>query len=195
MGRVACSNFKGSTDETTLFDAYVPPSTATPAPGSGGFGFPTLWQDLAYSTAIGPFLRLFDDTFTLDDVRAADITLQVEGTDGFAVEGVSSMSRISRDPEELVAETLNRTHQYPDGVVLFLGTMFVPTKEREGGGGGFTHKEGDVVAIRAAKLGTLVNRVGRSDGTPEWTFGTRALMANLAARGLIEAAVRPGLRS
>jgi fumarylacetoacetate (FAA) hydrolase family protein len=152
-------------------------------------------KDNNASTAIGPFLRLFDDTFTLDDVRAADITLQVEGTDGFVVQGVSSMSRISRDPDELVAETLNRSHQYPDGVVLFLGTMFVPTKEREGGGGGFTHKEGDVVAIRAAKLGTLVNRVGRSDTAPEWTFGTRALMANLEARGLIAAAVRPALRS
>ncbi len=146
------------------------------------------------STAIGPFLRLFDETFTLDDVRAADIALRVEGADGYVVEGISSMSRISRDPAELVAETLNRSHQYPDGVVLFLGTMFVPTKEREGGGGGFTHKEGDVVAIRARSLGTLVNRVGRSDRAPEWTLGTRALMESLLARGLIEAAVRPAVR-
>jgi fumarylacetoacetate (FAA) hydrolase family protein len=151
-------------------------------------------KDNNASTAIGPFLRLFDDTFTLDDVRTTDIVLRVEGTDGFTVEGVSSMSRISRDPAELVGETLNRSHQYPDGVVLFLGTMFVPTREREGGGGGFTHKEGDVVTIRAARLGTLVNRVGRSDKAPEWTFGARALMANLEARGLIEAAVRPALR-
>ena len=120
--------------------------------------------------------------------------LRVEGPDGFVVEGVSSMSRISRDPADLVGETLNRSHQYPDGLVLFLGTMFVPTKEREGGGGGFTHKEGDIVIIRAARLGTLVNRVGLSDKAPEWTFGARALMANLADRGLIEAAVRPALR-
>ena len=151
-------------------------------------------KDNNASTVIGPFLRLFDETFSLDDVRATDIILRVEGLDQFMVEGVSSMSRISRDPAELVGETLNRSHQYPDGVVLYLGTMFVPTKEREGGGGGFTHKEGDIVTIRAAKLGTLVNRVGRSDATPEWTFGARALMANLAARGLIEAAVRPALR-
>ena len=151
-------------------------------------------KDNNASTAIGPFLRLFDDSFTLDDVRAADIALRVEGEDGFVVEGVSSMSRISRDPEALVGETLNRTHQYPDGVVLFLGTMFVPTKEREGGGG-FTHKEGDVVTIRAAKLGALANRVGRSDTAPEWTLGARALIANLQARGLIEAAVRPALRA
>jgi fumarylacetoacetate (FAA) hydrolase family protein len=151
-------------------------------------------KDNNASTAIGPFLRLIDDTFTLDDIRATDIVLRVEGTDGFTVEGVSSMSRISRDPAELVGETLNRSHQYPDGVVLFLGTMFVPTKEREGGGGGFTHKEDDVVTIRAAKLGTLVNRVGRSDRAPEWTLGARALIANLEARGLIEAAVRPALR-
>jgi fumarylacetoacetate (FAA) hydrolase family protein len=152
-------------------------------------------KDNNASTAIGPFLRLFDETFTLDDVRATDIVLKVEGPDGYVVEGVSSMGRISRDPAELVAETINRSHQYPDGVVLFLGTMFVPTKEREGGGGGFTHKEGDVVTIRAAKLGTLVNRVGLSDQAPEWTFGTRALLANLAARGLIDAAVQPALRA
>jgi fumarylacetoacetate (FAA) hydrolase family protein len=151
-------------------------------------------KDNNASTAIGPLLRLFDETFTLDDIRTTDIILRVEGLDQFVVEGISSMSQISRDPAELVGETLNRSHQYPDGVVLFLGTMFVPTKEREGGGGGFTHKEGDVVAIRAAKLGTLVNRVGRSDRAPEWTFGARALMASLAARGLIEAAVRPAVR-
>jgi fumarylacetoacetate (FAA) hydrolase family protein len=152
-------------------------------------------KDNNASTAIGPFLRLFDETFTLDDVRATDIVLKVEGPDGYVVEGVSSMGRISRDPAELVAETINRSHQYPDGVVLFLGTMFVPTKEREGGGGGFAHKEGDVVTIRAARLGTLVNRVGLSDQAPEWTFGTRALLANLAARGLIDAAVQPALRA
>lgn len=151
-------------------------------------------KDNNASTAIGPFLRLFDETFTLDDVRTADIALRVEGADGYVVEGISSMSRISRDPAELVAETLNRSHQYPDGVVLFLGTMFVPTKEREGGGGGFTHKEGDVVAIGARSLGTLVNRVGRSDRAPEWTLGTRALIESLLARGLIEAAVRPAVR-
>jgi fumarylacetoacetate (FAA) hydrolase family protein len=151
-------------------------------------------KDNNASTAIGPFLRLFDETFTLDDVRAADILLRVEGADGYVVEGVSSMSRISRDPAELVAETLNRSHQYPDGVVLFLGTMFVPTKDREGDGGGFTHKEDDVVAIRAGSLGALVNRVGRSDRAPQWTLGTRAVMENLLARGLIEAAVRPALR-
>lgn len=150
-------------------------------------------KDNNASTAIGPFLRLFDDTFTLDDVRATDIHLRVDGPDGYVVEGVSSMSQISRDPTELVAETLNRSHQYPDGVVLFLGTMFVPTKERDGGGG-FTHKEGDIVTIRAARLGALVNRVGLSTEAPEWTFGTRALLANLAARGLIDAAVQPALR-
>jgi fumarylacetoacetate (FAA) hydrolase family protein len=152
-------------------------------------------KDNNASTAIGPLLRLLDETFTLDDVRAADILLKVEGVDGYAVEGVSSMSRISRDPAELVGEMLNRSHQYPDGVVLFLGTMFVPTKDRDAAGGGFTHNEGDVVAIRAGKLGTLVNRVGRSDRAPEWTLGTRALMESLLQRGLIEAAVRPALRA
>jgi hypothetical protein len=119
--------------------------------------------------------------------------LRVEGADGYVVEGVSSMSRISRDPTELVGEMLNRSHQYPDGAVLFLGTMFVPTKDRDAAGGGFTHNEGDVVAIRAGKLGTLANRVGRSDRAPEWTLGTRALIESLLRRGLMEAAVRPAV--
>lgn len=151
-------------------------------------------KDNNASTAIGPLLRLFDETFTLDHIRAADLTLRVDGRDGFVVEGVSSMSRISRDPADLVAATIGREHQYPDGLVLFLGTMFVPTEPR-GDGGGFTHAPDDVVAIHTAALGTLVNRVGRSDQLPPWTFGTRALLANLAARGLLDAAVTPQRRS
>ena len=143
------------------------------------------------STAIGPLVRLFDATFSLADVRAAEIKLRVEGEDGFVMDGASSMRRISRDPEDLVAQTIGATHQYPDGFVLFLGTMFAPTKPREGGGGGFTHKQGDVVAIGAEKLGTLVNRVRHSHQVEPWTMGFRALLANLAQRGLTEAAVRP----
>lgn len=148
-------------------------------------------KDNNASTAIGPFIRLFDESFSLDDVRNTDLTLRVEGTDGFEVEGVSSMNRISRDPTELVEATLSRSHQYPDGVALFLGTMFVPTKDRDGKGGGFTHRQGDLVSIHAPMLGTLVNRVGRSDELPEWSFGLRALIANLAERGLSAVAVTP----
>ncbi|TBW39457.1 fumarylacetoacetate hydrolase [Siculibacillus lacustris] len=147
-------------------------------------------KDNNASTAIGPFLRLFDESFSLDDVRTTDLTLRVTGDDGFVVEGVSSMSRISRDPADLVAATIGREHQYPDGLMLFLGTMFVPTEPR-GETGGFTHRPNDLVSIHAAPLGTLVNRVGRSDLLPEWTFGTRALIANLAARGLLAVAVTP----
>ncbi len=143
------------------------------------------------STAIGPFVRLFDATYSLDDVRAAEISLRVEGADGFVMDGASSMRRISRDPEDLVGQTIGATHQYPDGFVLFLGTMFAPTKPREGGGGGFTHKPEDVVVIGSEKLGTLVNRVRHSDRVAPWTMGMRALMANLARRGLIDAAVAP----
>jgi len=143
------------------------------------------------STALGPFVRVFDGTFSLDDVRRAEVTLRVEGTDGFALDGVSSMRRISRDPEDLVRQTIGGTHQYPDGFVLFLGTMFAPTKERAGGGGGFTHKVGDVVAIGSELLGTLANRVRHSDAIEPWTMGIRALIANLARRGLIDAATSP----
>ena len=143
------------------------------------------------STSIGPFVRLFDTHFSLDDVRKTDVALRVEGTDGFVLDGLSSMSKISRDPADIVAQTVSTHHQYPDGFCLFLGTMFAPTQERAGGGGGFTHKTDDVVVIRSRHLGSLVNRVRPTDRVAPWTFGMRALFANLAARGLIEAATAP----
>jgi fumarylacetoacetate (FAA) hydrolase family protein len=142
-------------------------------------------KDNNASCAIGPFIRLFDGSFTLDDVRAAEVSLTVEGEDNFRLEGLSSMAKISRDPADLVAQTLNAEHQYPDGFALFLGTLFAPTQDRDAAGEGFTHKLGDVVTIRSAKLGALVNRVTTSGHAPPWTFGARALMRSLAARGLI----------
>lgn len=141
-------------------------------------------KDNNASCAIGPFVRLFDEDFNLDDVRQADVRLQVIGTDGFSVEGTNSMSRISRDPAALVAATIGPEHQYPDGFMLFLGTMFVPTQDRGEPGKGFTHREGDIVYISSPKLGTLVNTVTTSDRAPPWAFGARALMASLAARGV-----------
>ena len=137
------------------------------------------------SCAIGPVIRLFDDTFGLDDVRAAEVRLHIAGEDAFTLDGVSSMSQISRDPLDLVTQTIGRHHQYPDGFALFLGTMFAPTKDRDTPGLGFTHKVGDIVSISAAGLGTLRNRVGLSTEIAPWTFGTGALMRHLAARGLL----------
>jgi fumarylacetoacetate (FAA) hydrolase family protein len=137
------------------------------------------------SCAIGPFLRLFDDTFSIDDVRRATVDLRVEGEDGFVLRGSSSMDQITRDPLDLVAQAIGPTHQYPDGIVLFLGTLFAPIEDRDAIGAGFTHKYGDTVHISSTKLGTLTNRVGRSDHIEPWIFGVRALMANLAARGLL----------
>jgi fumarylacetoacetate (FAA) hydrolase family protein len=148
-------------------------------------------KDNNASTSLGPFVRLFDAAFSLDTVRKCQVDLHVAGEDGFELDGVSNMSEISRDPADLVQQTIGDTHQYPDGLVLFLGTMFAPTKPREGGGGGFTHKSGDIVAIGSSELGTLVNRVRTSDQAPPWEFGVRALIANLAARGLIGAAASP----
>jgi fumarylacetoacetate (FAA) hydrolase family protein len=142
-------------------------------------------KDNNASCAIGPFIRLFDQGFTIDDVRRAELSLRVEGADGFVLRGQSSMSQISRDPEDLVAQTVGRHHQYPDGLVLFLGTLFAPTEDRGEKGAGFTHHIGDTVSISAEGLGTLRNRVELSTTCPEWTFGVRALMTNLAARGLI----------
>jgi fumarylacetoacetate (FAA) hydrolase family protein len=146
-------------------------------------------KDNNASTAIGPLIRLFDDGFSLDDIRQCDVSLRVAGQDGFVLEGGSSISKISRDPADLVAQTINRTHQYPDGFVLFLGTMFAPTKDRDAPGSGFTHKPGDIVSIHSPRLGTLVNRITTSDQAPEWRVGIRGLMANLAGRGLLGTAV------
>jgi len=142
-------------------------------------------KDNNASCAIGPFVRLFDDDFTLDDVRSCELAMRVDGPDGFALEGASSMAMISRDPLDLVGQAIGANHQYPDGFVLFLGTMFAPTKDRLGPGQGFTHVLGDVVTVATPRLGALVNRVNRSDRTAPWTFGARSLAENLARRGLL----------
>jgi fumarylacetoacetate (FAA) hydrolase family protein len=142
-------------------------------------------KDNNASCAIGPFIRLFDSGFTLDHVREAVVELQIEGPEGFRLNGRSTMRDISRDPLELVAQTVNSSHQYPDGFVLFLGTLFAPVEDRDEPGRGFTHKVGDVVRVSSAKLGTLVNTVVTCDTAPPWNFGITALMRNLASRGLL----------
>jgi fumarylacetoacetate (FAA) hydrolase family protein len=142
-------------------------------------------KDNNASCAIGPFIRLFDETFGLDDVRQAEVRLEVRGDDQFRLDGRSSMAKISRDVADLVRQTLGAVHQYPDGLALFTGTMFAPVEDRGEKGKGFTHRLGDLVTIASPKLGGLVNRVNRCDRIAPWTFGTGALMANLAARGLL----------
>ncbi len=142
-------------------------------------------KDNNASCAIGPFLRLFDAGFSLDDVRRCTVHLEVTGSDGFVMHGDSSMSQISRDPLDLVEQTVGSNHQYPDGFVLFLGTMFAPTQDRGARGSGFTHKLGDVVRISSPLLGSLVNTVNTSDRITPWTFGLHAFFSNLAARGLV----------
>lgn len=142
-------------------------------------------KDNNASCSIGPFIRLFDDSYGIDDVRNAELELVVKGEDGFVLNGRSSMKEISRDPLDLVSQTRGRHHQYPDGFVLFLGTLFAPVEDRDAPGQGFTHKPGDVVTLSNQQLGALVNTVRLSTECPEWTFGTSALMRNLAARGLL----------
>jgi fumarylacetoacetate (FAA) hydrolase family protein len=142
-------------------------------------------KDNNAACAVGPFLRLFDDGFTLDDVRRMVVTLVVEGTDDFRLEGSSSMARISRDPADLAAQTVGPHHSYPDGAVLFLGTMFAPVEDRDAPGKGFTHHTGDVVTIATPRLGALVNRMRPTDQCERWSCGARALMASLAARGVL----------
>ena len=142
-------------------------------------------KDNNASCAIGPFIRLFDEGFGIDEVRQVEIGLTVDGPEGYRLTGRSSMARISRDPLDLVAQAIGPNHQYPDGLMLFLGTMFAPVEDRDEPGRGFTHKLGDVVTISAPELGALVNRVNRTDRIEPWRFGARALMRNLAARGLL----------
>jgi fumarylacetoacetate (FAA) hydrolase family protein len=142
-------------------------------------------KDQNASCALGPFLRLFDETFSLDDVRSMDISLTIEGDDGFRLEGGSSMRRISRDPADLAGQLVSKHHDYPDGAALFLGTMYAPVADRDAPGKGFTHKPGDVVAVSADKLGRLVNRMRYAHECPRWDFGLARLMRNLAQRGLI----------
>ncbi|WIJ26349.1 fumarylacetoacetate hydrolase family protein [Devosia sp. RR2S18] len=142
-------------------------------------------KDNNASASLGPFIRLFDDEFTLDTVKQAEIALRVEGEDGFVLDGHSSMSQISRTPESLVAATIGEHHQYPDGLVLYLGTMFAPVKDRGGAGMGFTHKIGDTVSISTPSLGTLTNRVDLSTHCPPWTYGASHLLRDLARADLL----------
>ncbi|MFE1451689.1 fumarylacetoacetate hydrolase family protein [Streptomyces olivaceoviridis] len=142
-------------------------------------------KDNNASCAIGPFIRLFDEGFDLDTVRGLDIGLRIDGTDGYVLHGSSSMREISRDVTELVAATHGAHHQHPDGFVLFTGTLFAPTEDRRAPGAGFTHEYGDVVRISSPRLGTLVNTVVPSEQAAPWTFGVRALMRNLARRGVL----------
>ncbi len=144
-------------------------------------------KDNNASCSLGPLIRLFDDSYTIDDVRNAEVGLTIDGPEGYRLEGASSMNQISRDPLDLVRQTLSE-HQYPDGFALFLGTLFAPVQDRDEPGRGFTHKVGDVVAISTPRLGTLTNRVVTSKDAAPWTFGLTALMTNLATRGLLTAA-------
>ncbi|WP_407646657.1 fumarylacetoacetate hydrolase family protein [Caenimonas koreensis] len=142
-------------------------------------------KDNNASCAIGPFIRIFDEHFTMDDVRQCDLAMQVRGTDGFVMEGASSISKISRDPLDLASQAIGANHQYPDGFMLFLGTMFAPTQDRHGPGQGFTHVVGDVVTVSTPRLGTLANRVNTSDKVAPWTYGAGQLMRDLARRDLL----------
>ena len=142
-------------------------------------------KDNNASASIGPFIRVFDDGFDLDSVRCAQVSLQVQGEDGFEFREESSMQLMTRSPEELVTQTSGRDHQYPDGFALYLGSLIAPTQDRGQAGKGFTHAPGDVVTVASAQLGSLVNKVTWSDEAPPWQFGITALMSNLAKRGLL----------
>jgi fumarylacetoacetate (FAA) hydrolase family protein len=141
-------------------------------------------KDNNASSAVGPFIRLFDQNFTMDDIRNAVVELEIWGEDNYRLDGKSTMAEISRDPLELVRQTISE-HQYPDGFALFLGTLFAPTQDRDEPGLGFTHKEGDTVRVSTPRLGVLENRVTTSEAAPPWNFGISDLMQNLVRRGLL----------
>jgi len=142
-------------------------------------------KDNNASCAIGPWIRLLDEHFNVEALRQVRVEIEVHGEDGFAASGSYSLTQISRDPLDLAAQAVNRNHQYPDGLVLFLGTAFAPTQDRGEPGRGFTHKVGDVVTIRSRAIGALSNRIDYCDQIAPWTYGAVDLMRNLAARGLI----------
>ena len=142
-------------------------------------------KDNNASCAIGPFIRLFDGDYGLGDLRKTHIRIEITGPEGYRLTGESHLANISRDPLDLAQQAVNRTHQYPDGTMLFLGTQFAPVQDRDEPGKGFTHKLGDVVSIHADALGTLVNRVNHCDKVAPWTYGISDLMRNLAQRGLV----------
>ncbi len=142
-------------------------------------------KDNNASCAVGPFIRFFDGGFGLDDVRRMEVTLKVEGADGFVLDGFSSISKISRDPADLVEQMIGPHHQYPDGAVLFLGTLFAPIEDRDAPGKGFTHKPDDIVSISAPQLGTLVNRMRSTADCAPWSYGVSHLMRHLAKRGVL----------
>jgi len=142
-------------------------------------------KDNTASCSIGPFIRLFDGDFTIDDVRQANVDLTIEGPEGYRLEGTNVMGEISRDPLDLVEQTLSE-HHYPDGFVLFCGTLFAPTQDRDTPGGGFTHKVGDKVTIASRRLGKLTNTVTTSRDAKPWQLGIGAFVRNLAERGLVD---------
>jgi fumarylacetoacetate (FAA) hydrolase family protein len=142
-------------------------------------------KDNNASAAVGPFVRLFDDGYGIDELRASVVRLSIDGEDGYRLDGASELARISRDPVDLVGQVVGAHHQYPDGFVLYLGTMFAPVDDRDTPGGGFTHRDGDLVRIAEPRLGALVNRVRSTAEVEPWTFGIDALYRSLAARGLL----------
>lgn len=144
-------------------------------------------KDNNASAVIGPFIRLVDEKYTVADIAETEVSLTVHGTEGFELHGTSSQAESSRTIEALVSQLIGAHHQYPDGAILLLGTMFAPTQDRLGSGQGFTHRVGDVVTISSPRLGTLANRIGHSEECAPWTFGVSELMRNLAARGLLGA--------
>lgn len=142
-------------------------------------------KDNNAAASVGPMIRFFDEGFDMDSVRQMKVSLEVVGEDGFVMKGHSSISEISRDPADIVSQAINAHHNYPDGLVLYLGTMFAPSDDRDHKGRGFTHKTGDIVTISSPELGALVNRVVPTDKAEKWTFGARDLLGNLAGRGLL----------
>jgi len=141
-------------------------------------------KDNNASCSVGPLFRLLDESFTLDTARRLEFVTVVEGRDGFRATHTTRVGEISRDLADLASQAVG-FHQYPDGLILFIGTMYTPLDDRDAPGSGFTHKVGDIVSISSSELGALVNEVVTCGEAEPWTFGAGALMVNLSARGLL----------
>jgi len=142
-------------------------------------------KDQNATCAVGPFIRLFDQTFSLPNVQGMNLTYAFEGADDAVFTDTGSMDQIGRGLITLARQVVNEHHGYPDGVALFTGCMFKAPSSRGASDTPFTHQVGDVVIIKASPLGTLINRVNTTDKVRPWSFGMSDLMANLANRQLL----------
>ena len=105
----------------------------------------------AQSCGLGPGILVAERPLEL----TTEIELRISRAGTVVFHGTTNLSNLKREPEELV-EYLFRDNLFPYGCFLLTGTGIVPPDE-------FTLAPGDEVRITIEPIGTLANRVVRSD--------------------------------